>query len=413
MLTLNDCTLKRTGYSMKTVWQQVNSIIAAMSAGLVAVIVGFSSSVALIYQLVINLGGDTHLVASWFLALGVSMGCLSIILSCYYRIPILIAWSTPGAALLVANVQGFTLNQAVAGFIVCAFLLFVFPLLMPLEKLFKWLPSQLASAMLAGILLNFGFSVFSQMDLQPILIIGMFISYLLAKRFIPQWTLLIVIFVSIIIAWQLQLIESKTIEWQWSEWQFIQPDFSWSVVVGISLPLFIVTTAAQNLPGIAMLQSFGYQAPIKPILSVTGLFNIIVATFGGYALNLAAISASICMAEDINKDPKKRYWASVWAGFFYLLLGLFAAYIIAWFALLPESLILALAGIALFSTIIHSLQQTVNSESKHVNEAAVITLLITASPISLWGLSSVIWGLIGGLLVLLVSQLKLNNKIKK
>ncbi len=390
---------------MKTLFQQVNSIIAAMSAGLVAVIVGFSSSIALIYQLVINLGGDSHLVASWLLALGISMGILSILLSYCYRIPILIAWSTPGAALLIANVQGFNLNQAVGGFIVSALLLFIFPLLMPLDKLFKWLPTQLASAMLAGILLKFGFAVFAQMELQPILIISMFISYLLAKRLIPQWTLLIVIAVSVILAWQLQLIESKVIEWQWSEWQFIQPTFSWSIIVGISLPLFIVTTAAQNLPGIAMLQSFGYQAPIKRVLSLTSLFNIIVAPFGGYALNLAAISASICMTEDVHKDVNKRYWASIWAGIFYIILGLLAAYIIAWFALLPESLILALAGIALFGTITHSLQQSVNSKSKHINEAAVITLLITASPIALWGLSSVIWGVIGGLLVLFFSQL--------
>ena len=354
----------------------------------------------------INLGGDTDLVASWFLALGVSMGLLSIILSYYYRIPILIAWSTPGAALLVANIQDFTLNEAVGGFIVCAIMLFIFPLLMPIEKIFKWIPSQLASAMLAGILLSFGLSVFGQMNLQPTLIIAMFLSYLFAKRFIPQWTLVIVIVVSILLASQLQLIESKDIEWQWSEWQFIQPAFSWPVIVGISLPLFIVTTAAQNLPGIAMLQSFGYNAPIKKILSTTGLINLLFAPFGGYALNLAAISASICMVEDVNKDPKKRYWASIWAGVFYIILGLLAGYIITWFALLPSSLILALAGLALFGTIIHSLQHSVNSEHSHINEAAVITLLITASPITLWGLSSVILGLIGGLLVLFISRLK-------
>ena len=391
---------------MRTVLHQVNSIVAAISAGLVAVIVGFSSSLALIYQLVINLGGDVNLVASWFLALGVSMGLLSIVLSYCYRIPILIAWSTPGAALLVANGQGFTLNEAVAGFIVCAAMLFIFPLLMPIDRVFKWIPSQLASAMLAGILLSFGLSVFSQMNIQPTLIITMFISFLLAKRFIPQWTLLIVIVVSVFVASQLQLIESKTIHWQWSEWQYIQPAFSWSVILGISLPLFIVTTAAQNLPGIAMLQSFGYQAPIKRILTMTGICNLIAAPFGGYTLNLAAISASLCMVEDVNKNPNKRYWASIWAGIFYIILGLLAGYIIAWFALLPASLILALAGLALFGTITHSLQHSINSADSRINEAAVITLLITASPIALWGLNSVIWGLIGGLLVLSINKLK-------
>ena len=389
---------------MKKVWQQVNSIVAAMSAGFIAVVVGFSSSVALIYQLVINYGGDVNLVASWFLALGVSMGLLSILLSYYYKIPILIAWSTPGAALLIANAQGFTLEQAVAGFLICAALLCLFPLLIPIDKLFKWLPSQLASAMLAGILLHFGISVFEQMNLQPILILTMFISYLFAKRFVPQWTLLIVMIISIVVAWQLDLIKHQQIEWQWSQWQFIQPDFSWSVILGISLPLFIVTMAAQNLPGIAMLQSFGYKAQIKSILSMTGLCNIIAAPFGGYALNLAAISASICMTEEVHKNPNKRYWASIWAGVFYILLGLFAGYIMAWFALLPNTLILALAGIALFSTITHSLQQSINSNHKHINEAAVITLLITASPISLWGISSVMLGLLSGLLVLFINK---------
>jgi len=391
---------------MKTSLQQVNSIVSAMSAGLVAVIVGFSSSLALIYQLVLNLGGDAQLVASWFLALGVSMGILSIILSYYCKIPILIAWSTPGAALLIANAQGFTLEQAVAGFTVCAALLFIFPLLIPIDKIFKWIPSQLASAMLTGILLNFGISIFEQMDVQPCLVLPMFICYLITKRMIPQWTLFIVIVASILLAWQLQLIETKSIEWQWSQWQFIKPDFSFEVVVGISLPLFIVTTAAQNLPGIAMLQSFSYQAPIKKILSITALFNMLFACFGAFALNLAAISASICMTKEVNKDIKKRYWSSVWAGIFYLILGVFSGYIIACFSVLPESLILALAGLALLGTIIHSLQHSLNSESAHINEAAIITLLITASPISLFGLSSVIWGLIGGLLVLFVQNIK-------
>jgi len=398
---------------MNKVWQQFNTTIAAMSAGLMAVVVGFSSSIALIYQSVINLGGDSSLVASWFLILGLSMGCLSILLSYYYKIPILIAWSTPGSALLIANIQGFSLNQATAGFIVCAVLLMLVPLLVPIDRLFKWLPSQLASAMLAGILLSFGVSVFEQINLQPTLIMTMLISYLLAKRFIPQWTLLIVIIISVICAWQLQLIEMKDIEWQWSEFQFIEPEFSWSVVFAISLPLFIITMAAQNLPGIAMLQSFSYEAPVRPILSIIGLCNILVAPFGGYAINLAAISASICMTEDVHSDPKQRYKASIWSGIFYIVLGLFAAYIMAWFALLPSALILALAGIALFSTITHSLQQSINSEHKYINEAAIITLLITASPISLWGLSSVIWGIMGGLLVLFINTFKLPQLTKR
>jgi len=389
---------------MRIAFEKINILIAALSAGLVSAIVVFSSSVALIFQLVFSLGGDIHLVASWLLALGVSMGLLSIILSYCYRTPILIAWSTPGAALLIANAQGFTLNQATAGFIVSAILLCLFPLFFPLDKLFKWLPPQLASAMLAGILLSFGISVFEQINLQPVLIISMLISYLLSKRFFPQWSLLIVMLVAFIFAWQFDLIEQKNITWQWSQWQYIEPDFSWSVILGLSMPLFIITMAAQNLPGIAMLNSFKYHPPIKPILFITGLCNCLAAPFGAYAINLAAISASLCLSTEVNKDPKLRYWASIWAGIFYLLLGFFAAYIMAWFSLLPETLILALAGIALFGTIMHSLQQSINSSEKYINEAAIITLLITASPMTLWGISSVILGLLGGLIVIAIHR---------
>jgi len=392
----------------------VNRIVSASVAGLVAVIIGFTTSIALIYQTVINLGGDSALAASWILALGISMGITSIGLSLYYRLPILIAWSTPGAALLIANVQGFTLNQAVSGFMFSALLIFLCGVSGVFEKLINKLPLSLASAMLAGILINFGIEVFSQINVAPLLVITMFITYLLAKQLLPKFTMLLVLAVSVIVAWQQQLITVQTITWQLSEFRYIAPEFNIEAILGIGLPLFIVTMAAQNLPGVAVLKAHQYHPPISPILSITGLVNMLFAPLGSYALNLAAITAAICMTEEVHSNPSKRYWAAVAGGIFYLVMALMAGYLMNVFASLPTALIYALAGIALFSTITHSIKQSLSEE--RLSEASVITLLVTASDLSLWGLSSVLWGLIAGSLILFlqkVFQTSSQNKVKK
>lgn len=382
-----------------------NLFISSLSAGFIAVVIAFTSSVALIYQLVLHLGGDLTLLASWLLVLGISMGILTILLSYLYKTPILIAWSTPGAALLLSSNQGFSLNEAIAGFIISAILLTITPLLLPINKLFKWLPQQLCSAMLAGILLSFALKLFAQVNDYPTLILSMFVCYLVVKQVASQWAMLVVLAVSVLLAWQLQLIELKAITWQFAGIEYIQPEFSWAVVTGISLPLCLITMAAQNLPGIAILNSFSYQPPIKPILTSTGLTNLISAPFGGYSLNLAAITAAICMTEEVSPAPEKRFWAAIFAGMFYIIMGIFSGYLMQGLAMLPEALIIALAGIALLTTITFSLQQSINSQDKVINEAAVITLLISASPIALWDISSVIWGLIGGSSVIFIKQL--------
>ena len=329
----------------------VNRIISSTVAGLVAVVIGFASSVALIYQTVINLGGDASLASSWILTLGLSMGITSIALSFYYRVPILIAWSTPGAALLIANTQNFNLNEAIAGFMFSALLIFLCGITGWFEKLINKLPFQLASAMLGGILINFGIGVFNQMNETPLLVIVMFVTYLVCRQLIPKFTMLVVLLISVITAWQLKLMTFTAFSWRLSEFTYISPEFSISAILGIGIPLFLVTMAAQNLPGIAVLKAHNYKAPVSSILSVTGFVNMLAAPFGGYAINLAAITAAICMTEDVNKNPEKRYWAAISGGGFYLLMGISAGYLMEAFSSLPNALIYSLAGIALFTTI--------------------------------------------------------------
>ena len=380
----------------------VNRILSSTVAGLVAVIIGFSSSVALIYQTVINLGGDANLASSWILTLGLSMGITSIALSFYYRVPILIAWSTPGAALLIANTQSYNINEATAGFMFSALLIFLSGITGWFEKLINKIPFQLASAMLGGILINFGIDVFNQMNEEPLLVIAMLFTYLICKQLIPKFTMLFVLVISVLLAWQLKLVTFSEFSWQISEFRYISPEFNVEAILGIGIPLFIVTMAAQNLPGIAVIKAHNYQAPVSSILSVTGFVNILVAPFGGYAINLAAITAAICMTEDVDKDPEKRYWAAISGGGFYILMAISAGYLMGVFSTLPNALIYALAGIALFTTITSSIQQAL-AENK-MSEASIITFLVTASNLTLWDISSVLWGLIAGSIALLVQN---------
>ena len=387
---------------MKSSVLLVNRLVSASIGGLVAVVVGFASSVALIYQAVITLGGNAQLAASWLLALGLAMGITSIGLSLYYRVPILIAWSTPGAALLLAGTQGYSLNEAIAGFMCSALLIFLCGITGWFEKLVNKIPVQLASAMLAGILLNFGIGVFDEMNAQPALVALMLTTYFVGRQLTPKFTMLLVLLVSIVSAWFLGLTEKLDYDFSISEFTYIEPVFSLSAILGIGLPLFVVTMAAQNLPGIAVLKVHQYKAPVSSILSVTGCVNFVAAPFGSYAINLAAITAAICMTDDVSKKPQQRYWASVAGGIFYILMAISAEYLMNIFSSLPSSLILALAGIALFATITHSLQQSLTANK--YSEASVVTILVTSSDLSLWDVSTVLWGLIAGCVILSIQK---------
>jgi len=377
---------------------RINNILSRITAGFVAVLVGFTSSIALIYQMVINLGGDSALVASWIMVLGIAMGLLSIGLSLAFKMPVLIAWSTPGAALLITSTAGFTINQAIGSFMVCALLIFLSGISGWFEKLLTKIPKPLANAMLAGILLNFGIEVFNLVN-QHVIIVGVMLTgYLISKQLMPRFTMLIVLALGIGLAWQLQLVDVSQVTWQLAEFTYISPQFDVAAIISIALPLFIVTMASQNVPGIAVLHAHNYQLPISKTVSATGLVNLIIAPFGGFSINLAAITAALCMGKDVDPCHSKRYWATVAGGIFYILLGLGAASLMGLFETLPQALILALAGIALFSTIAASLKQALATPK--FNEAAIITFLITASDLVLWGIGSPLWGIVAGIITL-------------
>lgn len=380
-----------------------------ITAGFVAVIVGYTSSVVIILQAASALGATSSEISSWLLALGVGMSLTCIGLSLYYRIPILTAWSTPGAALLVTSLSGIAMSDAIGAFICSAILIFLSGVTGLFEKLMTYIPRSLASAMLAGLLLHFGTNIFISMQNQYELVGSMLVTYLLGKRLFPRFVILIVLLCGALVASINGLFHLATFHIALSTPVWITPTFSLASFVGISLPLFIVTMASQNIPGIATMKAAGYQPPVSSIMTCTGITNLLLAPFGGFAFNLAAITAAICLSDEADNDPARRYRATISAGIFYLIAGLFGATVVSLFLAMPKELTMTIAGLALLGTIGSSLKAAMEDDAQR--EPALITLLVSASGVSLFGIGAALWGLIAGIISLLLLNAYKGRKI--
>lgn len=367
------------------------------AAGFIAVMVGFTSSAAIVFQAAAAAGAGKAEISSWLLALGLgtSFSCMG--LSLYYRMPVLTAWSTPGAALLVTSLSGLTLPQAVAAFMLTGMLTLIAGLSGYFEKVMNYIPRDLVAAMLAGVLLHFGLNVFTSWQQDPGLVAALLASYLLGKRFFPRYVMVGVLFVGLGFAYGQGLLAETHIQHGLTRPVFIEPEFSWPLLFSVSLPLFIVTMTSQNIPGIAVLHAEGYRPPVSTLISWTGLTNILFAPLGGFSCNLAAITAAICAGKEADNDPDLRYRASIWAGVFYLIMGLFAAAMVDVMASFPKVLITTIAGLALFATIGNNLQAAFSQD--HRREAALVTLMISTSGLTILGMGAAFWGLVAGIVV--------------
>ncbi|MEY5100610.1 MAG: hypothetical protein RJA36_3329 [Pseudomonadota bacterium] len=377
------------------------SLLPPLSAGFVTVLVGFSSSVALVFQAASAAGASAAQISSWIWALGLAMGLTCIGLSLRYRAPVVTAWSTPGAALLVSALSGLSLAQATGAFLFSAALILLAGWSGAFERLMGRIPPALAAALLAGVLVRFGLQAFQVMGDRLLLGGAMFLCYLLARRWLPRYCVALVLLAGVLVAAAQGLVDLGGVRLELAAPVPTWPEFDPRVLLGVGLPLFLVTMASQNLPGVAVLRASGYGAvPVSPVIAATGLVNLLLAPFGCYAINLAAITAAICCGPEAHEDPKQRYLASVFAGLFYLLLGLFGATVAALFAAFPRELVLALAGLALFGTLGSGLAAALHDEQQR--EPALITFLVTASGLTLAGLGSAFWGMVAGALALLV-----------
>ncbi|WP_269789513.1 benzoate/H(+) symporter BenE family transporter [Stenotrophomonas sp. Iso1] len=374
--------------------------LPAVIAGFITVLVGFASSAVIVFQAAQAVGADQAEIASWMWALGIGMGVTCIALSLRYRMPVVTAWSTPGAAMLVVGVGTLPLSDAIGAFVLAAVLAAVAGFSGIFEKAMRRIPVSLASGMLAGVLLRFGLDVFVSVGTQPVLVLAMFFTYLAGRRLFPRYAVIATLLVGVAIAGSKGLMHMDQVQLQLARPVFTLPTLSWAALFGIALPLFIVTMASQNVPGVAVLKASGYDAPVSPVVGWIGTVNAVLAPFGGYALNLAAITAAICMGRDVHEDPARRYTAAVSAGAFYIVVGLFGATVAAVFAAFPKELVAALAGIALLGTIGNSLAVAVREEAER--EPALVTFLVTASGLSMAGIGSAFWGLVAGVVTLVV-----------
>ncbi|MEE1886215.1 benzoate/H(+) symporter BenE family transporter [Pseudomonas carassii] len=369
--------------------------LSALVAGLIAVIISYAGPLIIVFQAADQAGLDNAATASWIWAISIGSGLTGLLLSWKLRVPVITAWSTPGAALLVSMLPSVSLAQAVGAYIVASLVIGVIALSGAFDKLMNRLPKAIAAAMLAGILFRFGAELFSSIRLQPVLVLSMLASYLLFKRLSPRYAILSVLIVGCGLAAGLGQLDTQALVLEMTVPTWTSPQWSWQAIVNIGLPLALVSLTGQSVPGIAVLRTSGYQVPARPIVSVTALGSLLLAPFGCHGVNLAAITAAICTGREAHENPDKRYIAGMACGAFYLLMGSFGATLASVFAALPRELIAALAGLALFGAIANGLAGAMSDEKQR--EPALITFLVTASGMSLLGLGAAFWGLIFGL----------------
>ena len=378
--------------------------LSAATAGFVAVLVGFTSSVAIVFQAAQAFQATPAQITSWMWALGLGMGLCSLVPSLWLRKPVMVAWSTPGAAVLATAgmAGGFGMAEAVGAFMVCAVLITLAGATRWFERVMNRIPMEIASALLAGVLARFGLQAFAAAQTALPLVLLMLGCYLLARRFFPRYAVVLTLAAAMAyVALRGQMAWSEvSLELALPQWT--TPHFTWSAIVSLALPLFVVTMASQNLPGVAVMRATGYQMPVSGLITMTGLANLVLAPFGAFALNFSAITAAICMGPEAHEDPHRRYTAAAACGAFYIFIGIFGAVVTGLLTAFPKELVVAIAGLALLGTIGSGLATALRDEPHR--EAALITFLVTLSGVVIAGVGSAFWGVVAGSVALFVQQ---------
>jgi benzoate membrane transport protein len=385
--------------------------LSAFTAGFVAVLVGFTSSVAIVFQAALAFGATPELITSWMWALGLGMGLCTLVPSLILRKPVMVAWSTPGAAVLAtAGVAGgFSMSEAVGAFMVCAALITLVGVTGWFERAMNHLPMAIASGLLAGVLARFGLQAFTAAQTNLPLVLIMLASYLVGKRRLPRYAVPLTLVVAIFYVAISAGFTGAGIRFDLAIPLVTLPVFTWAAIISLALPLFVVTMASQNLPGVAAIAAAGYKhspqkpgIPISPLITLTGVVTLLLAPLGAFALNFSAITAAICMGSEAHPDPSKRYTAAVSCGALYVLIGIFGTAITGALTAFPRELIAAMAGLALLGTIGSALATALRDEFHR--EAALITFLVTLSGVVIEGVGSAFWGVMAGVLALLIQR---------
>lgn len=377
--------------------------ISLISAALVAALVGFGSTVALVLSAATALGASPAQTASWLLAVALAKALGSAVLSTATRIPVVLAWSTPGAALIAAS-SGITMPQAVAAFALAGILVILTGAIRPLGTLIALIPDGIAAAMLAGVLLPFCLKGAATVEAAPALILPMLAVFLAVRLANPALAVLAALALGLALAFGTGAALLPALALPLPSLAYIAPAFDLASLIGLGLPIYLVTMASQNLPGFATLRAAGYEPPVRPALLVTGALSTLTAFVGAHMVNMAAITAAICLGDDVHPDRSQRWKVGLAYAGCWVLLGLSAPLIITLLAALPPEVMVALVGLALLSPLMGALTGAFAHPQQRF--AATMTLATTASGVAAFGIGAAFWGLLAGIGVHLLERFR-------
>ncbi|MDF2922196.1 MAG: benzoate transporter [Paenibacillaceae bacterium] len=369
--------------------------VSAVIAGLIAVMVSFSGPLLIIFQAARQIGLSDAQLSSWVWAISLGSGLTGMALSAWFRAPVILAWSTPGAVLLVSGWSAYSYRESIGAFVVAALIVALFGLTGVFSYLMKRIPQSVIAAMLSGILLKFGVDMFVSLKQLPALVLPSLVIFLLSKRFLPRYATMITLCLGLAIAYGLGRLDFGGTTVSMAHPILTRPSFSLDAIIGLGIPLAIVAMASQNATGIGVLRADGYNTPATPLVAVTGFVSLLIAPFGSHGINLAAITAAICTGKEAHGEPGKRYIAGIVCGFFYVVFGLMGATIVSVFSVFPAELIAVIAGVALLASMGSSLTSAMSDES--YRDSALITFLVTISGITIAGIGAAFWGLLAGI----------------
>jgi benzoate membrane transport protein len=390
---------------MQKILQDVS--IPALFAGFITFLIGISVSAVLVIQAAQILGATQNQISSWFWALGLGIGLSGLILSWKFKYPVATSWSTAGLALILATGSGYSLYEAIGAFLISGLCTAILGFSGVFQKVLSYIPQSLTSAMLAGVLLKFGISLFASMQNDWGFILSLLTAYILSKRLSPRYSIVMTLLAGLLLCPIFLKFQPPILAWQLASPVWMKPEFTWSALFGLALPLFMINMASQYLPGIAMIKSYGYQPHVNQLMGWTAIIQTLLAPFGCYSVNIAAISAAVSLDDQVHPDPDKRYIAGMSCGFFYIVMGIFAATLTSLLMSFPPIFIVALAGIALFGTISHNIALAFYDVNER--EAALMTFLFSASGIQFFGIGSAFWGLLFGFMVLLLLKFRIKS----
>lgn len=369
--------------------------VSAIVAGMIATMISYAGPLVIIFHAAEAAGLPHAVLSSWVWAVSMGSALLGALLSLRYRVPVVIAWSIPGSALLVTALPQLGLEQAIGAYLVANLVLLVIGISGAFDRIIARLPGSIAAGMQAGILFSFGAEVFRALPAQPMLVLAMFATYVLMRARQPRYAVAMVLLVGALVTLLSGQFRSDALVLELASPGLIAPQFSVAALFSLALPMVLVALTGQFMPGMAVLRNAGYSVPASPLISASAVGGALLAPFGCHGLNLAAVTASLCTGREAHEDPRRRYVAAVSGSVLYLLLGIAGATLMSLFAAFPAALIAALAGLALYGAISEALARSLSEPAER--DAGLFTFLVTASGVSFLGLSAPFWGLLFGL----------------